>query len=347
MKRDYYEDVQLFNDTTSRNWFGILIVFLILFPFWTSSYYLYILSLMAVNVIVVLGLNMLVGNTGQISLGHAGFVAIGAYSTALLMSLASIPFFLSMIIAGLIAAVFGFLLGLPALRLEGPYLAIVTLGFGLAITTIIGRLDFLGGRMGLTVSTPQFDFLGLTADETVYYLCLTIVVILGVAARNFLKTRPGRAFQSIRDSDIAASSLGINVAYFKTLSFAVSAFYAGVAGGLWTILIGYINPSLFNFVLSIVFLAMVVAGGLGTVLGSVMGGVTVTFLNLQLENVQSVPIFGDFLESFSATYMSVGGMPNIIWVLTGLILILIVIFEPLGLYGLWVRTKTYWKTWPF
>lgn len=349
MKLDYYEDVQLLHGKTAKFWFGLLLIGLTLLPFIIRSYYVYILSLMAVNTVIALGLNLLVGNTGQISLGHAGFVAIGAYTTVLLMTSASIaiPFLPALIAGGLIAALFGFLLGLPALRLEGPYLAIATLGFGLAITTVIGRTAFFGGHMGLSVPAVRFDVLGLTADESVYYLSITTALVLGIGARNVLKSRPGRAFQSVRDNDIAAAAMGINISYYKTLSFALSAFYAGIAGGLWAILIGFINPGLFNFVLSIIYLATVVVGGLGSVLGSVLGAVVITFLNLQLESIQTLPVIGPLLEAFSARFMSLSGLPNVVWVCTGLILILIVVFEPLGLYGLWIRIKRYWKSWPF
>lgn len=347
MKRDYYEDVQLLHGRTARFWFFLLLITLASLPFIIKGYYVYILSLMAVNVIVALGLNLLVGNTGQISLGHAGFVAIGAYTTAILMISFAVPFIPAMIAGGLIAALFGFLLGLPALRLEGPYLAIATLAFGLAITTVIGRVGFFGGHMGLSVPAVRFESLGLTRDESVYYVAMITAVLLGIFARNFLKTRPGRAFQAVRDSDIAAAAMGVNVSYYKTLSFAVSAFYAGIAGGLWAILIGFINPGLFSFILSILYLATVVIGGLGTVLGSVLGAVVVTFLSLQLENVQTIPGIGQLLEAFSKQFMTLSGLPNIVWVLTGLILILIVLFEPLGLYGIWSRIKSYWKTWPF
>lgn len=347
MKLDYYEDVQLLHGKTAKVWFLLLLIALTALPFMIKGYYVYIISLMAVNIIVALGLNLLVGNTGQISLGHAGFVAIGAYTTAILMISVDLPFIPAMIAGGVVAAFFGFLLGLPALRLEGPYLAIATLAFGLAITTLIGRVAFFGGHMGLSVPAVRFDLLGLTGDESIYYVAIITSVLLGIFARNFLKTRPGRAFQAVRDSDIAAAAMGINVSYYKTLSFAVSAFYAGIAGGLWAILIGFINPGLFNFMLSILYLATVVVGGLGTILGSVMGAVVITFLNLQLENVQSIAGIGQLLEAFSIQFMTLSGLPNIVWVLTGLILILIVVFEPLGLYGIWYRIKIYWKTWPF
>ncbi|HEX7704840.1 MAG TPA: branched-chain amino acid ABC transporter permease, partial [Thermoanaerobaculia bacterium] len=162
-----------------------------------------------------------------------------------------------------------------------------------------------------------------------------------------MRSRIGRAFQAIRDSDIAAQMVGVDLARYKTLSFAISAFYAGVAGGLWAIVLGFINPGMFNFTLSILFLAMVVVGGLGTILGSIAGAIVITFLNLQASSVQTLPLVGPLLADFSARFMTVSGLPNITWIITGTILILIVILEPLGLYGLWIRAKIYWKTWPF
>jgi branched-chain amino acid transport system permease protein len=162
-----------------------------------------------------------------------------------------------------------------------------------------------------------------------------------------MKTRVGRAFIAIRDSDIAAETMGVNLTLYKTLAFAVSAFYAGVAGGLMAFLLGFINPSSFNFILSIYFLAFVIVGGLGSILGSIMGGVVMTWLLLVLDKVQELPYLGAVLISFSERWMNLAGLPNIASIIFGLIIILLVVFEPLGLYGFWIRTKIYWKTWPF
>ena len=351
MKRDYYEDIQLLDDKVLWFWFIALIASLIAFPFMAPNYYIYIANYMAINVIVTIGLNILVGYTGQISLGHAGFFAIGAYATTLLMTGLNLPFFLAILAGALVAAFFGFILGLPALRLEGPYLAIATLGFGMAITQVIGRWKLFGGRMGL--ETPPLDLLKpfgsyiLESDKQFYFLVVPITFILLMAARNLMKTRVGRAFIAIRDSDIAAETMGVNLVYYKTLAFAVSAFYTGIAGGLMAFLLGFINPSSFNFILSIYFLAFVIVGGLGSILGSVMGGIVMTWLMLMLDKVQELPYLGAVLLSFTEKWMNIAGLPNIASIIFGLIIILLVVFEPLGLYGFWIRTKIYWKTWPF
>ena len=356
IKRDYYEDIQLLDSKVIWFWFLMLIAFLILLPFLLpvltgSSYLIYVANYMAIHIIVTVGLNILVGYTGQISLGHAGFFAIGAYGTVIFINSLHLPFFLALLLAAMIAAFFGFILGLPALRLEGPYLAIATLGFGMAITQVIGRWRVFGGRMGL--EAPRLDLLHpfgswvLSGDRQLYYLIIAIAFIMTMAARNLMKTRVGRAFIAIRDSDIAAETMGVNLVYYKTLAFAVSAFYVGVAGGLFAFLLGFINPSTFNFILSIYFLAFVIVGGLGSIFGSIMGGIVMTWLMLSLDKFQELPYFGTLLLSFSERWMTVTGLPNISSIVFGLIIILLVVFEPLGLYGFWIRTKIYWKTWPF
>lgn len=346
LKKNYFEDIQLLGGRTQIFWTIVLLGTLASLPFWVKGYHLTTINLMAINTMVALGLNLLVGNTGQISLGHAGFVAIGAYAMVLLMK-AGIPFFPALLAGGFVAAIFGAILGIPSLKLEGPYLAIATLGFGLAVTIIIGRLPAFGGRMGLSVPRPDLAWTGLKYDHALYYLIVTATVLFTVFTRSILKSRIGRAFQAIRDSDIAAAATGVNVAKYKTLSFAISAFYAGIAGGFWALYLSFINPSLFPFIMSIIFLAVIILGGLGSVTGSIFGAVVMTYLRLQLENIVEVPIIGPALVSLSEVFFSIGGLPNISWVFTGLILILIIIFEPLGLFGIWLRIKWYWKTWPF
>jgi branched-chain amino acid transport system permease protein len=347
MKRHYYEDVQFFTSGVIVFWFGALIVFLALFPFLFKNYYVYVANYLAINVIVAIGLNLLVGYTGQISLGHAGFFAIGAYGTLVLMIKAHFPFLLALPVAALAAAVFGFLLGLPSLRLEGPYLAIATLGFGLTITQVIGRWEFFGGRQGLHAPELVIGPWHLDTDREFYYLLITITVLLTMAARNIVKTRVGRAFIAIRDADIAAETMGVNLVFYKTLSFAVSAFYAGIAGGLYAFVLRFIEPEIFTLLMSIMFLAMVVVGGLGSIMGSIAGACLLSWLDLQLRNILDIPYLGEWLQALSKSYFSITGISNIQYIMFGLILILIMLFEPLGIFGIWIRTKKYWKTWPF
>jgi branched-chain amino acid transport system permease protein len=298
-------------------------------------------------VIVVIGLNLLVGYTGQISLGHSGFFAIGAYGTLALMSKVGLPFVIALPAAALATALFGFLIGLPALRLEGPYLSIATLGFGLTITRVIGRIEFFGGRQGLHAPELTIGPWHLNTDRDFYYLLITIAVILTVAARNLIKTKVGRAFIAIRDADIAAETMGVNLMYYKTLAFAVSAFYTGIAGGLYAFVLRFIEPELFGLFMSILFLAMVVVGGLGSIFGAIAGACLLSYMDLELRNILGIPYVGLWLEALSKSYFSITGVSNIQFILYGLIMVLIMIFEPLGLYGFWIRTKIYWRTWPF
>lgn len=354
MKRDYYEDIEIFSSGTVLFWSASFLIFLFAMPFFMPDYYFYLFNVILVHVILAVGLNILVGYTGQISLGHAGFFAIGAYGTALLMMHLHVPFFAALIVSGLIAAFFGFLIGLPALRLEGPYLAIATLGFGLTIMHVIGRWEIFGGRMG--IQTPEFDIgmpgtsmsLVLDSDIKIYYLILCIAVVMVIAARNLMKTRLGRAFTAIRDDDTAAEVMGVNLTVYKTLSFAVSAFYAGVAGGLFGFVLGFFDPFTFNLILSIIFLVMIVVGGLGSISGAIMGAALITYLQYELlKNIEEIPVLGGLLIALSKRCFTVIGLENFGSIALGLIMIGIVIFEPLGMFGIWIRVKKYWKTWPF
>lgn len=346
-KRDYYEDIQLFSSPMTLFWTTLLLIGLALFPKLAGNYYIYVANLIAINSLVAIGLNLLVGYAGQISLGHGGFFAIGAYTCVILMTRYSIPFVLALPLAGFVAAAFGFLLGLPSLRLEGPYLAIATLGFGMAVIQILGHWDYVGGHMG--ISTPRISIgpLVLKSDRQLYYLIMLLTVIMTVGGRNLARTRIGRAFIAIRDSDIAAATLGVNLTYYKTLAFAISAFYTGIAGGLMAFVLGFINPGSFTLTLSITFLAMIVVGGLGSIPGSILGAIFLTLVQLKLNTIQETALIGPFLIRISEKWFTVGGLPNIQNILLGLLMILIILFEPLGLYGIWKRIQRFWQTWPF
>jgi branched-chain amino acid transport system permease protein len=351
IKRNYYEDIELFKSNTILVWSILFLIFLAVLPWLVMKYHLlglsvYIVNLITVHAIVAVGLNILVGFTGQISMGHAGFFAIGAFTSVILVTNWSFPLWVALPIAGFISSVFGFILGLPALRLKGPYLAIATLGFGMAVTTTIKHIEFFGGRMGL--QAPKLEFFGTPMkDIHFYYMIMIIAAIMVIGAVKLIKTRVGRAFIAIRDSDIAAEAMGVNLTYYKTLAFAVSAFYTGVAGGLYAFILGFINPESFHLIMSITFLAMVVVGGLGSIMGSIAGATLMTYLDIKLQAIQDISIIGPALVTFSQKFMSVAGISNIAVIVYGLIMILIVLFEPLGIFGFWIRTKRYWKTWPF
>jgi len=309
MKRDYYEDIQLCRTNTVLAGTIVLLTSLVVLPFLVGNYSLYIINLIAINAIVAIGLNILVGYTGQISLGHAGFFAIGAYTCVLLMVKAGVPFLLALPAAGFVSALFGFLLGLPALRLEGPYLAIATLGFGMAVTQVISHWDYAGGHMGIVAPKMSVGPLVIQTGAQQYAVIMTATVILTVGAVNLMKTRVGRAFVAIRDSEIAAEAVGINISWFKTLAFAVSAFYTGVAGALMAFALEHVSTGSFNLILSITFLAMVIVGGLGSVMGSILGAALLTYLQLKLQIIQEAPLIGPLLVELSNRYSPRKGCP--------------------------------------
>lgn len=238
-----------------------------------------------INVIIALSLNLISGFTGQLALGHAGFMAIGAYSTAVLVMQYHVPIIFSILIGGLITAAFGWLIGLPTLRLRGDYLAIVTLGFGEIIRVILINLEGItGGAAGLKGIPP---FIEGDWQPTVSFVWVSIFMVLTIIlVYNLVKSSPGRAIISIREDEIAANAMGVNVFYYKMLSFTMSAFIAGVGGGLYALLYGYLNPTMFNFMKSVEFLVIVVLGGMGSIVGTVIAGFFLAYLQEFLRIVQ-------------------------------------------------------------
>lgn len=351
MKRSHYEDLRLFATLPLGAWLLACALVLAAAPWWAGNYMLYVLGYVAINVIVAVGLNVLVGYTGQISLGHAGFFAIGAYGTVLLAQ-AGLPIPLALLAGALVAAAFGFLLGLPALRLEGPYLAVITLGFGLAMENVFARASAFGGATGPGV--PPFSLVlvpGFSREQNLYLLIMALAGVSLLAVRNLMRTRVGRAFIAIRDSDVAASCAGVDLTWYKTLAFAVSAFFTGIAGGLFAFHLGQVDPTSFNLMLSILFLAMVVIGGVGSILGPVLGAITISLLNLKLKGLkmadfEQIPLAGKAIAQFISRHFMETGMANVQFIVYGGILVAIMLFEPLGLYGLWIRSKRYWRSWP-
>ena len=290
-------------------------------------------SEIAMWAIVALGLNILTGYNGQISLGHSAFVAIGGYTAAILMVDHGWPFWTTIIAGGAVAGTVGFLMGVPALRLTGPYLGIATLGLALATPQILKKYDGLThGTQGINVRPevpppPEFlkDWFGirLNNDEWIYFLALFIVVLMTILALNIVRSRIGRAFVAIRESEIAAQAMGISVPRYKTMAFAISAFYAGIAGGTYVQVVGYVSPESFNFLLSINFLTTIVVGGLASILGSILGAAGLVM----------VPELPGLVSTISGLSMG----QELSWAFYGAALIIVMIFAPYGLAGLFRR----------
>jgi branched-chain amino acid transport system permease protein len=268
-------------------------------PLVLPRYLVFLASLICVNAIVAIGLNLLSGYTNQLSFGHAGFLAIGAYAAAILTTRAgALPVVITLLLAGLITAAVGVALGVPCLRLEGLYLTMATLAFGFVVVEAILNLDALTrGADGMRVPIARLGPWALATESARYYLAVVVGVLLAAAAVNLTGMRTGRAFLAIRESEIAAQASGIPVAAYKTIAFAVSAFYTGVAGGLFAFIVGYLSPDAFDVFLSVDFVVMIILGGLGSVPGSIIGAAVVTVLHDSLAGFQNYRplIFGAIL----------------------------------------------------
>ncbi len=268
-------------------------------PWLAPRYFVFLASVILVNAVVAIGLNLLSGYTNQLSFGHAGFLAIGAYTAALLTIHApALPVVVALAAAGVVTAVVGLGFGVPCLRLSGLYLAMATLAFGFVITEVILNLDALThGADGLRVPAARLGAWSLATDTARYYLVAAVATLLVVAALNLARTRTGRALLAIRESEIAAQASGVPVARYKTIAFGVSAFYTGVAGGLFAFVVGFLSPDAFDVFLSVDFVVMIIVGGLGSVPGSIVGAAVVTVLHDSLAAFQGYRplIFGAIL----------------------------------------------------
>jgi branched-chain amino acid transport system permease protein len=286
-----------------------LLVVAVMLPFVMSGFRLYQFTQVFIYAIALLGLNILTGFNGQISLGHGAFYAVGAYTTAIMIDRWNVPFVLTLPVAGLLCLVVGFVFGIPALRLEGLYLALATFALALAIPQILKYFDhWTGGSQGIVLSKPDPPvFLGaplgahLTPDQWLYFLTLAVLVVLFVLASNLLSGRTGRAIVAIRDNAIAAQAMGVNNALYKSLTFGVSAAYTGVAGALSAGAVAYVAPDTFNVFLSITFLVGIVIGGLASIPGALFGAFFIQFVpNWAQEISKAAPwaIYGVFLIVF-------------------------------------------------
>jgi len=331
-------------DDENLKWIPILIIAIYLLPFllkystYSYKYYLYILNMAGIYMILTVGLDLLSGFTGLMSLGHAAFLAIGAYTSAILVDQVGIPFELSLIITPIIVGLFGFLIGFPALRIEGMYLGLTTMGFGFIIKRLIIVLrEWTGGSAGLQVSKASLFGITIRNDWDNYFMIYTFAILAVIIARKIIKSKLGRAFMAIRDSEQAAQASGINLAKYKMMSFFISGMFAGFAGVLFAHTNHFISTDHFDVLLSIFFIVMVLVGGVGSIYGAVLG----TLFVVIMENL-FIPIFEDSLSQI--IHIGAGEFQVLIF---GLIMLIFIIFQPLGLYGMWLKMRIYWKLFPF
>jgi branched-chain amino acid transport system permease protein len=335
----YASEEQLWDSSTARTWMLIFVVVLFAIPLWGSDYLVAMACIVGIHVVATLGLNLTTGNAGLISLSHGAFVGVGCYTVAWLAR-QGIPFYLSIPAAGLLAALLGLLVGLPSLRVKGLYLAIATLAAHFILTFVFREWESVtGGVPGTSVPRAKlfdFEFVG---DRRNFYLIFVCAFAMALAARNLARTYIGRAFVAVRDRDISAEILGVNLWRTKLLAFAIGAFYAGVAGGLLGYFYGSITPEYFAFTLSIYYLAAIIVGGLGTVLGSILGALFMAFVPeiLRLAAHASVQWF----PGAAGLLLPMGQ------VVFGLLIIGFLIFEPHGLGAMWARTRRTFHLWPF
>ena len=334
-KTRYEQDIRLAKHGGHVFWYSCLALVLLGTPWLVSEYWLAQMTFVLIYAVVGLGLMLLSGFTGLFSLGHAAFLGVGAYTQAV-MTNAGVPFPLALVAAGAISAAVGVVVGLPALRVKGIYLAIATLAFGFIVEEVFARWESVtGGNAGIHVKAPNVFGFRLDTDVSFYFACLIVSVLATLAVLNLLRSPTGRAFVAIRDSEVSAQSMGIHLARYKTLSFAISAALAGIGGALYAHKLQFISPDQFSLLQSVDLLLMIVIGGVGSVHGAFLGAI---FL---ITMPQVIALGKDWLPA------AIGQAPGLQGFVYGAVLIGFVLFEPLGLYGRWLKLRTYLQIFPF
>ena len=334
-RTDYQQDVRLFKHGGQVFWYGLLLAALLVAPWLLPDYYVSQLVFIWIYAIAAIGLMILVGFTGQVSLGHAAFLAMGAYTEAYLQQ-HGWPFALSLTFSALVAGITGIIVGLPALRVKGMYLAIATLAFGFIVEEGIARAESItGGNAGKAIGSLEVFGLPIDSEQRFYYLSLFVLALVVVGVMNLMRSPTGRAFVAIRDSEISAQSMGINLARYKTIAFALSAAVAGIAGALYAHKLRYLSPDQFTFLQSIELLIILVIGGVGSIYGAIFGAAF--WIAVQ----QFIVLAKDWLPP--AIAQQTGLQPTVF----GLILVAFVLFEPMGLYGRWLKIRTFFQLFPF
>ena len=330
-----YRDSQaLLRYPVGRIAYAVLLLILLAIPWLLPRYYVGEMSYLFIMCIASLGLMVLVGYTGQVSLGHSAFIAIGAYSHTWLLS-QGLPLPLAMCLAVAMTGAVGLVIGLPAIRVSGLYLAMVTLAFAILTEHVIGHWKSVtGGFNGLSVGNPVLLGFDLSGLRPFYYLCLGLLVLVVLGLVNLLRAKTGRAFMGVRDSEAAAYSLGIWVAGYKVLAFVISAMVTGLAGALLAHHVRFLTPEGFGLILSLELVLMVTIGGLGSVRGALLGAVLISMLPTFISRIKPL-----LPEQISKQF----GLEIFIF---GLVLALFVLFEPKGLNGRWIKFKAFLETFP-
>ena len=344
-KTSYAADMALYPLPVAR-WTvaALLVFFIVVAPLAFNSDTITIVNLVLIAIVGALGLNILVGYTGQISIGHGAFMSGGAYTAVILITRLLAPFWISIPAGGLMAALVGAFFGIPSLRIKGIYLAIATLAAQFIIQFVINHVTWISGGFQASIQVPPPDLFGyvLSSQGQLYFFLLFFAVLAIVATMNLMRSRLGRAFIAVRDQDVAAEIIGINTFRTKLQAFAISSFYAGVCGVLYTYYLGIANYEQFEIDVSIDYLAMIIIGGLGSIQGSIFGAAFITILPIALRR---------FLKDFGGIFISqsviLNLIPNLRLILFGVLIILFLVAEPEGLNRLWRNIRNYFRIWPF
>jgi branched-chain amino acid transport system permease protein len=358
MFTSYAQELRLFNTRPKRIWVRLIVLGALFVPFAVTDEWLRLLAVGYVVAIGAIGLNLVTGYAGQVTLGHAFFIGVGAYTAAVIsgdpdgrtlgLGITFLPVWL--LAAGVVAGLCGLLVAPLAVRLRGLYLAVVTLGLVFLGEHIFKTWGAVTGGPGVGRSAAVPSLFGFELDQDgpvfsamqqMYLLMLALLVIFAVLARNLVRSKVGRAFAAVRDRDIAAEIMGVGLTKHKALAFVVSSFYAGCAGALLYTVTGFFDPGSFNLLLSVQFIAMVLIGGVATISGSIMGALFITLLP---RLVQELPSLLPAVSSSPTEFPNVFQVETLLY---GLLIIGFLIFEPRGLFGICIRIRSYWKAWPF
>ena len=350
----YEEEIALLRDRGDWLWLALVLVALVALPFALEDFWLSVLTFTAISAIAAIGLNLLTGFTGQVSLGHAFFLGLGAYTAAYLGGDLGLPVLVWLPAAGILGALAGVFIGPFALRLKGLYLAIVTLGLVFLGDYLFSNLRAItGGPQGRAIPSPQIGSLNfadlqsslglpLSREQSFFLFVVPFLILAVVAAKNIVRTRTGRAFQAIRDREIAAAIIGVDVARYKIAAFALSSFYAAAAGALLGSYLRHVTPGSFDLFVSVQFVAMIIVGGVGTIYGSVFGALFIVLIPRVVERIS--PMLPMVDQSGSGAGITVFTLNQQIF---GLLIVVFLVVEPTGLAGIWARARLYFRTWPF
>jgi branched-chain amino acid transport system permease protein len=340
---NYAQELSIFETDFGRVCLGLfLVLFFLVAPFIVSPYMLYILNMIGIAAIAAIGLNILIGYTGQISLGHGAFFGVGAYTAAILATRVGLGFYLAIPAAGIITALVGMIFGVPSGRLKGLYLTIATLAGQFIIEYVLIHWDSLTkGTMGITLPAPRIMQWEIAGDKAFFFLIFFSLVLTTWFAVNIMRSKYGRAFIAIRDNDRAAEGMGIPIFRYKLLSFGISSFYAGFAGALWAYYMVSITTEPFNLGLSVEFIAMVIIGGLGNIPGAIFGATFITLLNELLRYLTGLLMNVGIVTSLG---LNMAPLREFVF---GLAIVFFILFEPRGIAELWRIIRSSFRLWPF